>query len=463
MAVACCFSLAVPWSKVCTGPRATRLPAGICGPTGACRMSLILSLRWPGFANLPMTFAPSLMRTAATWGDIKMLPGPLQPWRCFRPGSKAADAATQALLGWAEDSLGAGEYAMVPAAELLARWSAASAGNGTGKSNASLLARVLERHGMGMEPDVRFGGLGPVGQAPVVLFRRAAEIIRAPSDRYAAAATLIQLGAAAVSADGRVTAAERDMLERRVMLAPGLAEDERRRLRAHFMRVLAEPPTPAALRKRMSLLHDAQRREAGDLLVALAMSDGGIDQAEIDRLTRLFDALGLDRPDLYGQLRTSGEKDLARLRTAGAPAPGYAIPRSPSEEARSAAAVVLDPELIRARLAESERAASYLAQIFTGDDTGSQAAVSTGLDTPEDKSSNTSGLDVSHRIFLTRLADRPSWTRDELDAIAAQLGLLPDGALEILNEAAFEAAGEPVCEGTDPVEINSYALKEMLG
>ena len=92
------------------------------------------------------------------------------------------------------------------------------------------------------------------GQAPVVLFRRAAEIIRAPSDGYAAAATLIQLGAAAVSADGRVTAAERDMLEHRVILAPGLAEDERRRLHAHFMRVLAEPPTPAALRKRMSLL-----------------------------------------------------------------------------------------------------------------------------------------------------------------------------------------------------------------
>ena len=246
------------------------------------------------------------------------------------PGlERPADAATQALLSWAEDSLGAEEYVMVPAAELLARWSAASAGNGTGKSNASLLARVLERHGMGMEPDVRFGGPGPAGQAPVALFRRASAIIQAPSDGYAAAATLIQLGAAVVSADGRVTTAERDMLEHRVILAPGLAEDERRRLRAHFMRVLAEPPTPAALRKRMSLLPDAQRREAGDLLLALTMLDGGIDQAEIDRLTRLFDALGLDRPDLYGQLHTSGDKDLARLRTTGTPGFGYAIPRPP--------------------------------------------------------------------------------------------------------------------------------------
>ena len=391
---------------------------------------------------------------AGTAAALALLPAGLE-----RP----VDAATQALLSWARDSLDAAEYATVAAAELLARWSAATAGKGTGKSNAALLARVLERHGIGMEPDARFGGSLPARQAPVVLFRRAAEIIPAPGDGYTAAATLIQLGAAVASADGRLAAAEQDMLEHRIILAPGLAEDERRRLRAHFMRALAEPPTPAALRKRVSLLSEAQRREAGDLLVALAISDGNIGQAEIDRLTRLFDALGLDRPELERQFHGPGQKDLTRLRRAGAPAPGYAIPQPPPDEERNSAAVVLDPELIRARLAESARAASYLAQIFTDDDTTSHVAVSASPDTPEDKSGSPAGLDVPHRTFLRRLADRPSWTRRDLDDIAAQLSLLPDSALEILNEAAFEAVGEPVCEGTDPVEINSYALKEMLG
>ena len=250
--MACCFSLAAPCSKVRTGPRAARLPAGICRPTGVSRTSPTLSLRWPSSASLPMTFAPILMRTAATWGGTRMLPGPLQPWRCFRPGSKGRrDAATQALLSWAEDSLGAGEYVEVPAAELLARWSAASAGNGTGKSDASLLARVLERHGIGMEPDVRFGGPGPAGQAPVVLFRRAAEIIQHPSD---AVRGRRDIDSARRGSCSRPTAGSRP-LSRTCSSAgsswrSGLAEDERRRLRAHFMRVLADPPTPAALRKR---------------------------------------------------------------------------------------------------------------------------------------------------------------------------------------------------------------------
>ena len=84
----------------------------------------------------------------------------------------------------------------------------------------------------------------------------------------------------------------------------------------------------------------------------------------------------LTGPSWSGQFHASGQKDLTRLRTAGAPATGYAIPQPPPDEQRNAAAVVLDPELIRARLAESARAASYLAQIFTDDDTTSHVAVS---------------------------------------------------------------------------------------
>ena len=394
---------------------------------------------------------------AGTAAALALLPAGIE-----RP----ADAATQALLAWAEDSLGALDRAEVASAELLARWSAASPADRPGKSGAVLLARVLERHGLGLEPDVRFGGPTPAGHAPVVLFRRAAEIVSTPGGGYAAAATLTQLGAAVASADGRVAAAEQDLIERRVVLAFGLAEDERRRLRAHFMRALADPPAPVALRKRASLLSEGQRRDAGELLVALATSDGEIAPAEIDLLARLFDILGLDQSEVYGQLQALGGENLTRLRTAGTPAPGYAIPRpqrpATPEADRSAAVVVLDPELIKARLAESARAASYLAEIFTDDSPGTETAASPGSAVAEVPSGNVARLDVPHSILLSRLAERACWTRGDLDHIAAELGLLPDGALETLNEAAFEAIGEPVCEGTDPIEINSYAIEEML-
>jgi tellurite resistance protein len=380
------------------------------------------------------------------------------------PGiERPADAATQALLTWADDSLGTADRVQVAAAELLARWSAASPGSRPGKSDAALLARVLERHGVGLEPDVRFGGAVPAGEAPAVLFRRAAEMVSAPSDGYGAAATLIQLGAAVASADGRVASAEQDFLERRVVAALGLARDERRRLRAHLMRTLAAPPTLAALRKRAGLLPESQRRSVGELLVALAASDGGIAPPEIDLLARLFEVLGLERAEAYSQVHALGGETLTRMRTAGAPAAGYAIPEQPRPKAsRRAGAVVLDPELIKARLAESARAASYLAEIFTDDDTTTLAAVPSGDRVTVTAKEQAAGLDTAHSALLGQLAGRPSWTRDDFDHVAADLGLLPDGALEALNEAAFDAVGEPVCEGSDPIDINSYAVEEML-
>ena len=303
---------------------------------------------------------------AGTAGALALLPRGLE-----RPAS----AAAQALADWARSSLDHEDQATVPAADLLAHWSAASAGGGSPKAEAELLARALERSGVGMEPDVRFGGPAPAADTRVVLFRRAAEITTAPSAGYAAAATLIELSSAVALADGRLADAERTVIEQRVMSRPGLGEDERRRLHAHFTRVTAEPPSPASLRKHVSLLPAGLRQEAGDLLLAVALADGSIDRAEVTRVNRYFDALGLDRPELgsHPQAPGAGGPDPDADRRGPLPRLRHP-PAAPAGEARRAP-VALDPELIRARLAETEQAASFLAGIFTGEDTSSFTAL----------------------------------------------------------------------------------------
>ena len=112
-------------------------------------------------------------------------------------------AAAQGMLSWAQDTLERLQFATVAAAELQARWSAATARNGRGNRDALLLARAFEPHGIGMEPDVRFGGPAATGHVQVVLFRHAVDRISTPSDGYAAAVTLIQLGASVASIDGQ--------------------------------------------------------------------------------------------------------------------------------------------------------------------------------------------------------------------------------------------------------------------
>jgi len=395
---------------------------------------------------------------AGTAGALALLPSGLE-----RPAS----AAAQALVDWARSSLERADQATVSAADLLARWTAASAGGGSPKAEAELLARALERSGVGMEPDVRFGGPAPAAPAQVVLFRHAGEITTAPSAGYATAATLIELSTAVALADGRLADPERTVIEQRIISRPGLGDDERRRLHAHFARVTADPPAPSSLRKHTSLLPASLRQEAGDLLLAVALANGPIDRAEATRVNRYFDALGLDRPEIGSHRQPPGARDLTSVRTAGASSPGYAIPQSPPKDQPASARVALDPELIKAKMAETEQAASLLAGIFTGEPTSSFTALTAssgpqGSPSPKAGSQLLPGLDAAHRSFLARLAERPSWPRSEVASIAAGLGLMPDGALEIVNEAAFELVGDPATEGSDPVEVNTDIAKEIL-
>lgn len=53
------------------------------------------------------------------------------------------------------------------------------------------------------------------------------------------------------------------------------------------------------------------------------------------------------------------------------------------------------------------------------------------------------------------------WTRAELADAAADLDLMLDGALEQINEAAFDAFDEPLCEGDDPVSVNTGLLEKI--
>ena len=54
------------------------------------------------------------------------------------------------------------------------------------------------------------------------------------------------------------------------------------------------------------------------------------------------------------------------------------------------------------------------------------------------------GLDAAHSGLLRRLAAKTVWPRIEVERLAGELGLLPDGALEVINEAAFDRCGAPL-------------------
>jgi hypothetical protein len=122
----------------------------------------------------------------------------------------------------------------------------------------------------------------------------------------------------------------------------------------------------------------------------------------------------------------------------------------------------LDLAAIEAKFAETAEVSSLLTDIFS-DDEAEAGTVKQKVPEPPDTPS-LAGLDGIHSTILRTLAARDVWTRSEFEELAAQYGVMPDGALDTLNEASLDAIDEPFVEddGDDTLTINDFARQELF-
>ena len=111
---------------------------------------------------------------------------------------------------------------------------------------------------------------------------------------------------------------------------------------------------------------------------------------------------------------------------------------------------------------ETRQATEVLEKIFAGEEPAQEDEPLRAEDEEGEPAVLVPGLDAKHSALLRVLAERHHWPRAEFEALTKQYGLLPAGAIEIINQALFEVCAEPVLEGIDPIEVNPYALEELL-
>lgn len=125
----------------------------------------------------------------------------------------------------------------------------------------------------------------------------------------------------------------------------------------------------------------------------------------------------------------------------------------------------LDPARIAALQKDTEKVSALLANIFTDTDEPAVAvAEPVEAETeaePSEASAGLLGLDEAHTSLARMMLSRPEWSRAELLDVAADLDLMLDGALEHINEAAFEAHDMALFEGEDPVTVNTEILDKV--
>ncbi|MGD1904764.1 MAG: TerB N-terminal domain-containing protein [Leptolyngbyaceae cyanobacterium] len=393
------------------------------------------------------------------------------------------DSSVRQLKQWLAQTLGERERVVIAGDLLLSQWSTSPSVKLTKKESITL-AQGLEKLGYGIEPDVRFGGKPPKGDRQAVLFRLTDEAMATPSQNYTAATLMMHLAATVANSDAVVDAAEQQYLEEHLESALHLSAAERIRLRAHLTWLLQEKLSLRGLKTKLSIMTSDERAGIANFLISVAGADGHISPQEISMLTKIYPLLGFEADQVYSHIhnfstvsqmpsamvedRSQGTITPVTVRPASTTAKGFAIPAPPETESSSTetpeisqdpAGFTLDLAAIQHKQAESAKVANLLGDLFEEDEP--EIVASSSMPVSESEVS-IAGLDSLHSQFLSEIAQQTTWDRDALEATADKLGLMLDGALEIINDAAFDACDDPLTDGEDPIEIDTDVLEQLL-
>ena len=366
-----------------------------------------------------------------------------------------------------EAALAGKDVATVGVAAVVAGFPSRKA-DGLSTKEAATFAQLLERIGFGLAPDIRYSKINWTKHRSVAVFRLSDQPSQ-PSDKYQAAAVLLHLGAAVGAADGTVTADEERLLETHLEEALDLPSLDRVRLRAHLQWLLVEPPTLRRMRSRIQALRESDRTLVARFVITIAGADGSISSDEIRVLGQVYKLIGLDgeqlHRDIHELLSTAAAHPITVLRP-DEPT-GYPVPPPPPASILAADRVELDRGRIAEVMKATREVSDLLTEVFEGPEDPEPSEEDIADTEPADpvttKGEMGDGvLDAAHGELVRFLATRPTWPRQELEAFATRVGLMPAGAIETINEVAFARCDEPLIEGDTLLAVNGLALKELL-
>jgi uncharacterized tellurite resistance protein B-like protein len=351
--------------------------------------------------------------------------------------------------GFLDSRIVGDEFAAIRYAELCQSWPELPAD--PGKRDSVMIGQCLQRLGFAMEPDIRFGNHAIDPKEPMIVFRQSDGPQSASAD-YVSATLFAHLGAMLAHADGNVSDEEEQRLMQHAVHELDLVPAEARRLQAYMKWLLAAPPELSGLKKRLDATPAAVRAKLGLFLSNLANADGRVTPEEVNLISRMYRLLGLDPDQAFRDIHAAATEPVQVAAPKTGETAGFAIPAKPSAGARS----VVDLAKVQSMQAESDGVAALLRNIFM------EEVKPAPTPTVKDDAESVLGLDTVHSRFVLKLVSAEQWPRQEIIVIAEQIGLMPNGAIDVINEIAMDRVNELLIEGDDPVVIN-LAIREELG
>ncbi len=318
-------------------------------------------------------------------------------------------------------------------------------------------AALLANAGIGFAPDPRLGAWQPCWTDKVVLFHWPTRRRSLPelSSAYRRGLAALRLGAHVVRSDGTVSSAEIRCLEASVTGNSRVTDAEKSLLRADLRRILDEPSRVSTLKRTLNGLSGQQLRALGDFVLAAAGASGAVAPAKVKAVQQIFRALGLPGQGILAALHAQSVESSPPAR----PATPHSSAAPSGQAPPQGRCLELDQRKISEIAADTRRVSAILSNVF--EDTAPAAAPAVGSVPNGPAPGGCDGLDAAHGALVVQLLQRPSWSNSEFSSLVQRYGLMAGGALEALNEWAFDRYGEALLEDDSGLTLNA-AVVEVL-
>ena len=315
-----------------------------------------------------------------------------------------------------------------------------------GKKESETLAVFVESMGFGIVPDVRYHNMKPNTDGKVVIFRHGHGSDFQPSKEFHTVGTILRLGAMVSQTNQNLLPEKEEMLKSLIQDNCELTDIEKISLLSFLHWCIRTPQGVVGLKQRLAKVSSDRKIAISHILIAVAHANGRIEPKEVKQLEKLYITLGLEKDRVAS--------DIHAFATSG-------VPVKPTIEASAAKGFCLNEELIRVREEETRQVKGVLEGIFADqedDETepGSAPAAIVQATGP------LAGLDEAHQNFFHQLLKQETWKRSALNEICREQDLMVDGAMEVLNEWAFDNANALLIDDGEPVYVDVSLAKEII-
>lgn len=320
------------------------------------------------------------------------------------------------------------------------------------KKDQESLSSAIELIHFGMAPNVNFHNIKPNKDGKIVIFEKGHGIDFKPSQEFQMMCSILRLSAIVSQIDGNVSASEEEFINNIILDNRKLTNIEKDSLKALSKWLLITPQNINGLKKKLEGTSTKEKTAIGHILISVAHADGYIDKKEITQLEKLYTLLGLDKEQVVNDLHNFATID--EPITVAYKDNDNSFNIKHSNQDMNKASFQLNNDLIKIREAETQGVKEVLHDIFSEEDE------------IEEKTSKSNSpldsLDDSHKKFFIELISKDEWERKEIEEISNKLGLMINGAIEILNEWGFENADALLIDDGDIVYIDTELAKEII-